>query len=466
MNQLSYQYIIGIILTILIITIAGVYSGKKVSETSDFSGKSKNAGFLLVAGTVIGTFLGGSSTIGTAQLAFLYGLSAWWFTLGGGLACLIFALFFSNSIYSLNKETIPQIISQEYGRASKAIASIFIILGTFINIATQILVAASILTNIMDIKMIISVILSSIFICIYIFFGGIWGTSIVGIIKIIMVYLSVITGGIIALTQINGVGGLVRMLPNRQYLNIFGRGFATDIAVGFTVVIGVLSNQTYYQAILSGKTAKHSRSGLLLSSILIPPVGIASVVIGTFMKINHSNMSSESVFIQFVLNFMSPFLSGVVMATLFISIIGSGAGLTLGISTIFVKDIYEETFNKYVNEEQSIKVFRYTVVIILILSGLFILFNSNTLIIELSVMAMGIRGICVFLPICTTLFVKGRVNRRYIIASMILSPLTFICGSLFLPNKFNWFLLSILMSFTLIILGIINMKSVYKEKMK
>lgn len=466
MSQLSYQYIVGIVLTILIITIAGVYSGKKVTETSDFSGKSKNASFLLVAGTVIGTFAGGSSTIGTAQLAFLYGLSAWWFTLGGGIACLIFAIFFSNSIYRLNKETIPQIIGQGYGAPSKTIASVFVIVGTFINIAVQILAASSILATIMNIHMMIAVIISSLFICVYIFFGGIWGTSIIGIIKVIMVYLSVIAGGAIALTQIGGIGELVNKLPSRQYLNIFGRGFVTDIVVGFTLIIGVLSNQTYYQAVLSGKTAKHSKIGLVLSSILIPPIGIAGVLIGAFMKVNYPNISSASVFTQFVFIFMNPFLSGVVMATLFISVIGSGAGLTLGISTIFVKDIYEEIFNRNANEGQIVKVFRYTVVIILIISGCFILFNSNTLIIELSILAMGIRGICVFLPICATLFIKGKINERFVIASMIFSPLVFVCGSILLPNKYNWFLLSMLISFILIILGIINMKYICKKEMK
>lgn len=465
MVHLSYQYTLGIVLTFLMITIAGVYSGKKVKETSDFSGKSRSAGSLLVAGTVIGTFAGGSSTIGTAQLAFLHGLSAWWFTLGGGFACLIFALFFSNGIYNLNKETIPQIIAQEYGGTSKTIASSFIMVGTFINVSAQILAAASILTTMLEINMIMAVVLSSVFICIYVFFGGIWGTSIVGIMKVIMVYISVIACAIMALRQIGGVTELMQRLPDRQYLNIFGRGFVTDIVVGFTLVIGVLSNQTYYQAVLSGKTAKHSKNGLLLSSIIIPPVGIASVVIGVFMKVNYPNISSASVFAQFVLNFMGSFLSGVVMSTLFISLIGSGAGLTLGISTIYVKDIYNEIFNKNANEEQTIKIFRYSVVIIMILSGLFIVFNPNTLIIELSVMAMGIRGICVFFPICTTLFAKDRVSGGYIIASMIISPLIFICGNMFFPTKLNWFILSILMSLTLIILGVINKKYLDDKKM-
>jgi SSS family solute:Na+ symporter len=47
-----------------------------VKNAADFSGKSRTAGTALVAGTIMGTLVGGASTIGTAQLAFTSGLDA------------------------------------------------------------------------------------------------------------------------------------------------------------------------------------------------------------------------------------------------------------------------------------------------------------------------------------------------------------------------------------------------------
>ncbi|MBQ2218175.1 MAG: sodium:solute symporter family protein, partial [Firmicutes bacterium] len=51
--------------------------------------KDKGSNAAIVAGVIIGTLVGGSSTVGTAQLAYTYGLSAWWFTLGAGISCLV-----------------------------------------------------------------------------------------------------------------------------------------------------------------------------------------------------------------------------------------------------------------------------------------------------------------------------------------------------------------------------------------
>ena len=91
--------IIGLVLTVAMILGLSIYSGTKFK-----AGASKN-GSAITAGIIMGTLVGGSSTVGTAQLAYNYGMSAWWFTLGGGIACLVLALVyvkpFRNSHLSL-----------------------------------------------------------------------------------------------------------------------------------------------------------------------------------------------------------------------------------------------------------------------------------------------------------------------------------------------------------------------------
>ena len=81
---MTFMHYIGAALVILIIIGVGVYSGKQVKSASDYDG-GHNASAGLVMGAIIGTLVGGSSTIGTAQLAYTYGFSAWCFTLGGGI---------------------------------------------------------------------------------------------------------------------------------------------------------------------------------------------------------------------------------------------------------------------------------------------------------------------------------------------------------------------------------------------
>lgn len=82
----------GLLITFLVAAIAMI-SGRNVRSTREFTVAGNRAGWQIVAGIIVGALVGGSSTVGTAQAAFVYGLPAWWFTLGAGLGCLVLASF-------------------------------------------------------------------------------------------------------------------------------------------------------------------------------------------------------------------------------------------------------------------------------------------------------------------------------------------------------------------------------------
>lgn len=79
---MTFMYYTGAVVVLALITAVGLYSGRQVKSAEDFAIGGRKAGTGIVAGSIIGTLVGGASTIGTAQLAFTNGFSAWWFTLG------------------------------------------------------------------------------------------------------------------------------------------------------------------------------------------------------------------------------------------------------------------------------------------------------------------------------------------------------------------------------------------------
>ena len=63
--------------TVGVLLAVSILSGRKVKDAKAFTTGGK-AGSWMVCGAILGTLVGGQSTIGTAQLAFSFGLSAWW----------------------------------------------------------------------------------------------------------------------------------------------------------------------------------------------------------------------------------------------------------------------------------------------------------------------------------------------------------------------------------------------------
>jgi SSS family solute:Na+ symporter len=428
MGVLTTIHILGAVITLILIVGLGVYSGKKVKNASDFDTGGKSAGPVMVAGTIIGTLVGGSSTIGTAQLAFDYGLSAWWFTLGAALGCLLLAVKFITPLMDSDCGTIQQLIQKEFGTAAGLVTSILATIGFVLNIVSQLLAANALLTTMLGFNSMFCTVISVIIMACYVVFGGVKGTGLLGVVKSVLLYVAVIIGGFLALKLSGGLETVYKTLPHEQYFNLFARGFNTDLGAGISVILGVISTQTYVQAIINGKSHGASRRGALLSALLIPPIGLGSIFIGYYMRINFATIQASQAFPRFVIENMNPFLGGIVLATLFIAVVGTGSGMALGLGTIITNDIYKTFINKNADGKKTLFFSRMIIVITLILAAIFTNGNLKSAILTWGFMSMGLRAVVLLAPMCAALFFPGKVNRVWTIASSIAGILAMLAG--------------------------------------
>ncbi|TXT42195.1 MAG: solute:Na+ symporter SSS family [Spirochaetes bacterium] len=197
MAPLTLGHGIGFALTLAFMAGVGLVSGRNVKSSSDFSVGGRRAGPAIVAGTIMGTLVGGASTVGTAQLAFQVGLSAWWFTLGAGLGCLALAMFFAVPVRHRGAETVSQIVSSEYGPLSKTLSGISLSLGIFLNVVAQILAGVALLKSLFGIGPAAAAVATAICMGSFVLSGGIWGAGVSGTAKTIILYVSVAMGGAI-----------------------------------------------------------------------------------------------------------------------------------------------------------------------------------------------------------------------------------------------------------------------------
>jgi SSS family solute:Na+ symporter len=224
----------------------------------------------MVTGTITGVLVGGASTIGTTQLAFQCGMSAWWFTLGEGIACLLL-LFLIKPLKESRVQTIPQFLSQSYGPKSVIPSCIFSSAGMFISIVAQLLPLVALISSMFTLNHLLIAFIGILLMATYIIFGGIWGSSLVGIIKIILIYTFLAMASIFCYTSFGSISSLKEIFPHYPWFSLFGRGFMVDSSALFSTLVGVISTQTCIQAVLSGKNVSTSRKGILLSAFLIPP---------------------------------------------------------------------------------------------------------------------------------------------------------------------------------------------------
>lgn len=284
----------GFVAVLILIAALGWWSGRKVTTEEDFAAGSGKAGTLIVAGTIMGTLVSGQATLGTAQLAFSFGISALWFTLGSGFGCLVLALLYVTRMRATHKTTLVSVIVEEYGTAIDYATSIFSTIGIFISMVAQMIAASALITALTPIPLLTATLLSAVLMACYVIFGGVWGTGIAGIAKLILLYAACIVGGSVALWLGNGPGGIFDSISTlfcstdvgtlhsitdlgaveATFLSMVARGPLHDLGSALALVLGVISTQSYASAVWSAKSNTCAKRGTLpmRQQLLLPLV--------------------------------------------------------------------------------------------------------------------------------------------------------------------------------------------------
>jgi len=450
---MTFFHYLGALSVILFIVGIGMYSGFRVRSVDDFIDGGKRAGAGIVAGAVIGTLVGGASTIGTAQLAFNYGFSAWWFTLGGGLACLILACLYAKPLYESGVSTMPQMISREYGRGAATVATVLTSVGSFLSIVAQVLSSIVLITSVSALPSSLAAALTFTLMIVYVLFGGLWGAGLVGIAKTVLLYLSVGICGIMAVSLQGGISAFTAALPAERYFSLIARGAAVDMGAGLSLILGVITTQAYIQAIIAASSLRLAKAGLFISASLIPLIGIAGIAVGLYMKLNFPSIDPASALPLFVLTYLPPIYAGMVLAILLVAVVGTAAGVALGISAMLCSDIYRVYCNPDADSKTLLTVSRIALACILAAATLVTLGNLDSLILGWSFMSMGLRGAAAFGILTAAIFAPGRIPFSYAMWSMVIGSVCIIAGRLFISGDVNPLFFGVIGSLTILVIG-------------
>jgi len=411
----------GVIIVLLMIPLIGVLSFRHVKNAEDFESAGGKGGAGLVSGMMLGAMLGGSCTIGTAQLAYTQGISAFWYTLSCSLACLLIAFIYIKRYRHPKAQTLIGIIRSEYGPRIELAISLLVCMSTFVSLLSQLIAASAVLPVIFSgITVPISVALTAALILVYIVFGGVLSAGKIGKIKIILLYVTVLIGTYIILKETD-LRTLWDTLDHKTYFNLFANGVGKESSKALSVILGAVTAQVYMQAVMAGRSDKTSYRGELISAFLVPPVGLASVLIGMFMRINHPALeNAKDVFPQFVLLYMPDLLGGIVMGTLLLAIIGSGAAATMEISTIVHRDIIGPRTHRFNTPKAALLFTRLCIIFLLVGGCLLSTGILGDMVLSFSSTSIGLRASSMFAPLMCAMFFPGKIDHRWVFISVII----------------------------------------------
>lgn len=407
------------VITLMAVMAIGVYSGRQVKNAADFELGGNRTGIPMVVGTFMGTLVGGNSTIGTAELAYDWGFSAWWFTIGLSIGIFIIGVVLAPAIRRSDSDTIQGLIRNEYGERVGVVTTVLSSLSILLMVFIQIMACNKLIYTLFGLPQELCGLIAIVLMASYVVFGGVLGTGALGVVKTVLVYIGVVYCAYLVFQLTDGLNAVTAALEPEKYFNLLSRGASTDIGAGVSVIAGVVATQTYYQAIRSASSLGVARKSAIISFALCAPVGFFSIMVGWYMRIAYPTMNSALAFPSFLVNHTHPIIAGVLIATLLIVSVGTGAGMLLGLGTIVNRDVYMRYINPHATPIQSLKASRWGIIGALIIGYLGTLLAGDSALLIWGFLSMGLRGVLLLAPMLYAMYAPGRISKETALWSVV-----------------------------------------------
>ncbi len=422
MDQKSLVVLI-IILCYMILTVAiGLVSSarkkRKVATQSneDFLMAGKSLGVLALAGTLFAANTGGASTNGIAQNVFKYGLSASWYVIAGGIGFVLVS-FVASYFRRASANTVPEIISQRFGRESHIFTAIVQIIALFMATGAQIIATASIIYTLTGFDFWKAVVITTLVVIIYTMVGGLVSVASANMLHI----FTIVVGMFVAMLFIvysPQVGGFAHLFDQAKQMTIDQKpaDLLSMTKVGIPTIIGYIAmycmtfptGQEVVQTYAAAKDGKAAKSGSILAGIISAVFALIPAIIGlaayTFIP-NFIAKSQPNALAASALNFAPAIITGLVLSGVVAATISSASGNMIGTATMFVNDIYVPYIRKNQRDDRKeIFVSRACMLVVGLVGMGIALSGSNIIAVMMS--AFALRSAGPFAAFVCGLFVK------------------------------------------------------------
>ncbi|MCR5757120.1 MAG: sodium:solute symporter family protein [Selenomonas sp.] len=406
-------------LTICLVLGGGLYAARSVHSAEGFSLGGRSAGVPMITGSIAGTCVGGGATVGTAQLAGSIGLSAVWFTIGIGLSLLIMGLLYARPLRYTGLETISQYLVGNYGKGAGRFASFATSLGILFSAVASTLPGIGLLIALTGCTSLTAAGILLFLVILYAFFGGMKSASVGGLLKMIILFITLFALGFSAWQGLLSQPELLADKP-ADFLSLTGIGTESILNNLASVFVGMICTQTYIQAIFSAATPRTAAAGLILASLVAIPIGVPCAMMGIYMQAAHPELPAMLALPAYLLHYASPWMGGAALGGIILGMIGSIAGLSLGMGTMISRDMLEPALH-IKNEGRKLLLLRFSVVGSVLLAILIAITHRDSQILFWNYLSMALRGCGVFIPLTLAIFKPQALSPQWALASMVLS---------------------------------------------
>jgi len=254
---------------------------KKKGGTEDFLLSGRTLTLPMFVMTLVSTWYGG--ILGIGEFTYMYGLSNW-FVLGFPyyIFALIYALFIAGRIRKTRAVSIPELISQKYGKTPSFISGFFVFLMT--SPAPYLLIAGIMISMMIRIPSTLSALIIFVISAVYLYKKGFKTVVQSDMLQFLLMFIGFIVLAVFLLKQFPVQEYISRQHLPKEHLTLTGGLSATYIISWFFIALWTLVDPGFHQRCAAARSVKTARNGILISILFWMIFDALTVITGLYAR--------------------------------------------------------------------------------------------------------------------------------------------------------------------------------------
>src|SRR5579863_6549725 len=377
----AYMAVLGLLTSIV---------QRSVTTATTFTSGTTGAGIpaVLVGLMLMSEFIGTSASVGTAQEAYISGISASWNIIALGAGFLFYAWFLAGKYKESGHNTISGVFAEVYGPSTKVATSLVMIFALQIVAVALYAGGGAILSVLLAVDRTLATVICGVVAVLYVFVGGMRSVVYTNVIHSLMKYAGVGVALYFGLTKVGGLNELQAHLPPAMFswTNV---GISQIFAWFIAGMGATFSTQYVIQAINTVETRQKAQVASFSAAVLLIPFGIATALIGMCSLMLYPRIKSINAFSALIADMNGP-MAGIVAAGLAASLFGTISAISVSTTTLLYKDFYTRFVSAADDERRSLVFVRVTTVVVGLLPIALAIYTPNVL--QITFLAKAIRA--------------------------------------------------------------------------
>jgi SSS family solute:Na+ symporter len=391
----------------------GLWVGRRVAGAADFFVAGRRLGPGLIFSTMLAANIGAGSTVGATGIAYLRGVSAWWWVGSAAMGSVVLAFWIGPAIRreaaARELKTVGDYLEYRYSRTVRGVVAILLWFGSIAILAGQLIAIGTILEVVAGVPFAAGCAVGGAVITAYFAAGGLLTSAWVNVAQLTVKLVGFALAVPLALAAIGGVRAIHVRSDDPAYWS-FWRTEAPGVSYYLALLVpAFIVSPGLLQKIFGARNDRAVRIGVGLNALGLLFYAGVPALLGIIARARFPMLVDEKLALPMILMYGVPPLVGAIgLAAVFSAELSAADAVVFILTTSLSQDLYAQFINPSADDRRVLHVARLTTIASGVL-GVGLAIRSGSIVDTLAIF-YTLLGVSLFVPIVGGLYVRRTSN--------------------------------------------------------